>query len=48
MQIQASTPISDPHGGTLPTADDDVRSNSFTVTVDGDYTVLTVSNRAIY
>ena len=32
-------------GGTLPTADDDVRSNTFTVTVDGDYTVLSVSNR---
>lgn len=33
-------------GGTLPAAGDDVRSNGFTVTVDGMYTALTVSNRA--
>lgn len=33
-------------GGTLPAAGDDVRSNGFTVTVDGSYTALTVSNRA--
>ena len=33
-------------GGTLPAAGDDVRSNGFTVTVDGNYTCLTISNRA--
>jgi hypothetical protein len=33
-------------GGTLPAAGDDVRSNGFTVTVDGSFTCLTISNRA--
>lgn len=32
--------------GALPTASDDVRSNNFTVAVDGNYTVLTVSNKS--
>lgn len=33
-------------GTTLPTASDDVRSNGFTVNIDGSYTVLTVSNNS--
>lgn len=33
-------------GGTLPTSADDVHSNNFTVTVDQDITVLSLSNRA--
>lgn len=33
-------------GGTLPAAGDDVRSNGFTVTVDGNYTCLTLSNKS--
>jgi hypothetical protein len=33
-------------GGTLPAVGDDVRSNGFTVTVDGSYTALTVSNKS--
>lgn len=32
--------------GTLPEVGDDVRSNGFTVTVDGSYTALTVSNKS--
>lgn len=32
--------------GSLPAAGDDVRSNTFTITVDGNYTVLTVSNKS--
>lgn len=31
---------------TIPTSSDDVRSNTFTVQVDGNYTVLTVSNKS--
>jgi hypothetical protein len=34
------------NGGTLPTAADDVYSNNFTVTIDTNVTVLTISNRA--
>lgn len=34
------------NGGTLPAADDDVRANSYTVTVDGDRTARTVSNKS--
>jgi hypothetical protein len=34
------------NGGTLPTASDDVYSNSFTVTVDQDVTVLSLRNTA--
>ena len=34
------------NGGTLPTSADDVFSNNFTVTIDGTFTVLSISNLA--
>lgn len=34
------------NAGSLPTSADDVRSNGFTVNIDGSYTVLTLSNRS--